>query len=327
MSRLNLILPELAAPLAALDTATLPRLPAFELWLARAARAPLGLHWHRWLAGAAAGSPAGFSSGGVAASALGRTDARHYWLATPVHYVAGIDTLRLHPAGVLRFSDAEQASLAEDFARTFDGSGWELLATGHRDLLLAGPPQQPFDTLDPVSLLGQDPAAGWSRTQAAAPLRRLAAEVEMWLHGHALNHQREAAGQLAATGLWFWGGGAQPAALRARAPGQLWADDAFAQGLWQLLGADAQALPDDLMAAPFVAEDLTVLWPLPGDDAVGALQRLERHWLAPALQQLQRGQRATLCLVAGGCSWTLTRPKLRRFWRRSQPWWLALRAC
>ncbi len=323
MPVLTLILPELAAPSATTDTALLPQLPVLELWLARAHRHPLPDHWHRWLA-TTAGGPllATAAAGGVVAASLGLTETRHYWLATPVHYVAGIDTLRLHPAGLLRLSDAQQGQLAEDFMRVFAGSGWELMITGGRDLLLVGPAQAAFETVDPATLLGRDPAAGWSRAAVATPLRRLAAEVEMWLHEHVVNRQREASGQLPATGLWFWSGGSPSPAVPASAPGVLWADDAYASALWRLLGAGTQAVPVPvgLERAPG-AEDLTVVLSL------DQLQPLESHWLSPALRQLRTGQRGALSLVAAGCCWTLTRMGLRRFWRRPQPWWVGLRAC
>lgn len=321
MPTLTLILPELGSPSATTDTASLPPLPALGLWLARARRQPLPHHWHRWLATTVAGPAlAAGAAGGVVAASLGLADARHYWLATPVHYVAGLDTLRLHPAGLLRLSDAQQGQLARDFMRVFAGSGWELRAAGGRDLLLAGPAQAGFDTVDPATLLGRDPAAGWSRATVAAPLRGLAAEVEMWLHGHAVNAQREAAGQLPAHGLWFWSGGPPSPAAPAAAPGLLWSDDAYTQALWHLLGADTQVVPPGLEGAPDT-QDLTVVL------ALDQLQPLESQWLSPALQQLRAGQRDALRLIAADCCWTLTRMGLRRFWRRPQPWWVGLRAC
>lgn len=327
MSRLTLILPGLAAPFTGTDCSALPRLPALESWLARARRQPLRVHWHSWLAMAAAGvSMDGLSSGGMAAVAMGATDQRHYWLATPVHYVAGLDSLRLHPAGLLHLSDDQQRQLVDDFAKVFAGSGWELLRTGRRDLLLAGRPQPPLPIRDPSAMLGRDPAGGWPRSATAAPLRRLASELELWLHTQSVNVQRQAASELPVNGLWLWGGGALPGAAGQHAVGMLRSDELYSAGLWQWLGGTAQPVPDSLTSLPATREPLTVVLALGGDGPTD-LQRMEGRWLAPALQQLRQGQRSSLCLIAGDCEWTLSRFGSWRIWRRPRPWWEALRAC
>jgi len=53
-------------------------------------------------------------------------------------------------------------------------------------------------------------------------LRRLGAEIEMWLHEHPVNAVRARRGEAPVTGLWLWGGGPSPgneAPTNARASG------------------------------------------------------------------------------------------------------------
>ena len=133
------------------------------------------------------------------------------WLATPVHMVAGLDTVRVHPAGLLRLAAGEQQILQGDFARVFAGSGWSLHATGRRELLLAGPFPQAnaaVRSADPALWLGADPRAGLPSGPGSDSLRRFGAELEMWLHEHPVNLARAGRGLLTVSALWLWGGGA-----------------------------------------------------------------------------------------------------------------------
>ncbi len=57
-----------------------------------------------------------------------------------------------------------------------------------------------------LALSAGDPTPGLARGAAGGTLRRLGAEIEMWLHEHPLNQQRRTGrGQLPVTTLWFWG--------------------------------------------------------------------------------------------------------------------------
>jgi hypothetical protein len=314
-----------------------PRLPALEYWLSRASALPLGAgDWREWLARRAGGAAlASAAPAGIAAAAArvgatsGADDADHYWLATPVHWVAGLDTVRLHPAGLLTLSQPEQQQLAVDFARVFAGSGWALHATGARELLLSGR-QLPGGTLtdDPARWLGVSPKSGMPRGPGAPALRLLATEIEMWLHEHSVNRARVAAGQLDASGLWLWGGGAAYGGAGAGS-GALYADDLYARSVWQLGGGEARGLPSSwtaLQAASALPEDTVIVLSVAGGGPGAGLQALERDWIRPALADWRSGRISVLTLIAGTRRWVLTRAARWRVWRRSRPWWQSL-AC
>ena len=299
-------------------SAALPRLPALERWLARGHRAEQDIDWRAWLLaayGKVGGSP---SLGGVAAAAWlpeTRSD-QHYWLATPIHAVAGLDTVHLHPAGLLYFDDAEQQLLASDFARVFADSGWELHATGRRELLLAGPAIESVPTQDPARWLGARLGAAAPVGSVAVPLRRLAAELEMWLHGHAVNRARLARGQPAATGLWLWGGGAALSLAPPRLP-TLLGDDLVAAALWRLGGGTAQALPDTFSAAPRTGDTVIILRADNGE----ALQAINERWLAPVLAAVRSGALREAQLLVAGQRVLMKRVHSWRAWRRAHAWW------
>ena len=71
-------------------------------------------------------------------------------------------------------------------------------------------------TTEPARCVG----GGWSQRPAAragrAAVRRLGAEIEMWLHWHPVNAARADRGSLPSTALWFWGAERAPRWLRPR---------------------------------------------------------------------------------------------------------------
>jgi len=257
--------------------------------------------------------------------------------------VAGLDTVRVHPAGLLQLSIEEQRVLERDFTPVFAGSGWSLHATGRREMLLAGGAGLEAGEVrshDPALWLGADPRAGLPAGRGAQALRRLGAEMEMWLHEHPVNLARHARGSLSANALWVWGGGVPAIAIQrgavpnATGAAVAWANDLFVDGLARLEGYTLEPLPERWpqatpMHGPWPAELLTVC-ELDAKGGEGALHVLERDWIAPALEHWRAGQGRSATLVAGACAVTLAHRPFRSLWRslrRTRPWWETLLKC
>ena len=318
--------------------AGLPRLPLLETTLARARVTALAPDWRGWLAARSA-SVAGRSltpSATVAAAWPARTAAEpgpgQVWLATPVHYFAGLDSVHLHPAGLLRLDQAEQQRLVDDFAQVFAGSAWELRALGRRELLLSGPAIEASGA-DPGHFAGSDPTPGLPRGEGAGTLRRLGAEMEMWLYEHALNLERSSRGELPVTTFWLWGAGpistapAAPAALAVAAPGaHLYGCDTYAEALWRLQGGAAEALPQAFDAALLEAHaDSVFLYPLLRPEGLtAAFLQLEQRWLPGALRAVRQRRASVLRLLIGQRLYSVRWLDLARFWRARRPWWETL---
>ncbi len=329
-SELILILPDFFPDtLSAPTEQAAPRLVALETLLAKSRRSALPQGWRAWLAQRfAAPEIAALAPAEVVARAwLAPSEAKH-WLATPVHYFAGLDSVHLHPEGLLQLSAQEQAALVADFEFVFADTPWRLHGNGARELLLGGP-RLDADSADPAQFAGLDPSAGLPRGAELATLRRLGVEIEMWLHEHRVNQERRARGELPVTTLWFWG-----ASVPLRAPNagraistaggllRLYGHDTYAQALWQLGGLESASLPANLQGA-LESEASAHLLIVPALDAgtlVDALQRLEVHWLAPALQGLRARRLSAIHLLAGTRSYELRWPHLARFWRARLPW-------
>ncbi len=338
MPRLTLVLRDLYP--ARLDEATraaLPRLPALERWLAQGAAQAAPGGWRKWLwhefgdASQAAAPPASIAGAAVAGAAdAGASADPPLWLATPVHLMAGLDTVRLHPAGLLTLDAGEQAALSVDFARVFAGSGHSLHATGRRELLLAGgAPVAPGNvhSHDPARWLGTEPRNAFPTGDGAQPLRRLGAEMEMWLHEHPVNLARVERGLLQANALWLWGGGA-PALAGGMAVGTpqatAWAEDLYVDGLACLRGVSMAA---GAQRWPAAHGDALAVCELGASPDAPSLLALEREWLAPAFEHWRDGAVQNATLLAGDRAYTLQGPRWRgivRRLRRSRPWWETL---
>ncbi|HEX2791247.1 MAG TPA: hypothetical protein VHN17_12515 [Steroidobacteraceae bacterium] len=316
--------------------AGLPRLPLLETMLTRSRVTALAPDWRGWLA-ARSGSVPGRSltpSATVAAAWQARPEAAagsgQVWLATPVHYFAGLDSVHLHPAGLLRLDGGEQRRLVEDFAQVFAGSPWQLRALGQRELLLSGPAIEASGA-DPAYFAGSDPTAGLPRGAGAGTLRRLGAEMEMWLYEHPLNLERGRRGELPVTTLWLWGAGPDSTAPTAAAPApgataasaRLYGRDTYAEALWRLHGGAAAALPAAFDAALLAAHaDSVFLYPLLQPEGLtAALLQFEQRWLPGALAAVRQRRASVLRLLIGPRAYSVRWIDLARFWRGRRPWW------
>jgi len=312
-------------------------------------RLPAG--WREWLAHwLGRGDLAGVSVAAVAAAAPGsaagdgsrRTsaatgdDGATRWIATPVELVAGLTRVHLERRGIVRLTPQEQTMLAEAFHRTFGGSGVTLQPLSDGQFLAVTPGIAAIDTTEPArcagGLLAVPQGAG------AAPLLKLIAETEMWLHGAALNDARAARGAARVTALWLWG--ATGAALtHGRSPQEASANggrhgataafgsDAFVAGLLALDGRALQRLPERteaLFADPPGERTLVVAelaGELPGEavwSVTAAAAALDRRLIQPALAALRDRSLGRLTLIANDTRIEVGRLSGMKRWRRAR---------
>lgn len=260
----------------------------------------------------------------VAAAALRIPAGRAVCLVAPVHAVAGLHRVHLHAAGVLDMDEDERAELAAGFAGQF-GPELQLKGAG-RQWLVEADCAVAADESDPAEWLG----APLERRPASSPeqrvLRRLGAEVEMWLADLPLNVRRRSRRQLPVNLLWMWGGGRVPSrdAMPAPAATSLHgaAEDAWLAGCAALWGGNVSPLPD---AWPHLgAGNSTVVLPAMPDAA--QLLALESDWFAPALADLRAGRLESLRLRVGRRLHRVRSGPIRRLLRRRRPWWQVLEA-
>ena len=327
MRRLTLILSDLYLPAEAgrAELAGAVSLPSLDWLLQFAAPAQSIDDWRRWLARE-------LQAGGIAQLPAAHLTALHAgvaaprsWFATPVQLEARLDHVRLANRGILHLTAEQSATLSAEFARTF---GPELrLFASDGCLLLQGGPDAAIDTVDPARLLDADIGAALPAGPAAGELRRLGAELEMWLPGTACNEARKRAGQRAIAALWLWGGGASDTSQPRRNMGvaRLYGSDAWLAALAEFVSpVPVRPAPANLAA---LTEDELVgveLTPLSGPQTTG-LTALEQDWFAPARAALARGALGQLTLVANDRVFDIGARAGWKFWRRRVPWGERLR--
>jgi hypothetical protein len=314
------------------ELATEASAPGIEFLARFGDRAPLPEGWRAWTA-QWLGVPqyAGAAPASVAAAALEDAPVDGaVWLATPVHLIAGLTSVHFDRRSVLRLPDTELGELAASFRDTFRGSGFDLRPLGGGELLLIGPQFSPMaTTIEPARLLLTSVAEAISKGGVAPALRRLSAEIEMWLHGHAVNDERARHGDLTVATLWLWGGGAplafRPEAAPREMPDAAFGSDPYIRGLWRLAGGELEPMPVDwtsVMDQPRAQRALAVMevaellhanasWRL-----ADAVAEIDRRLVSPALGALRRGELDRFVLLANDRCLILRRADRWRLWRR-----------
>jgi hypothetical protein len=304
-------------------------------------RERLAAGWRHWLAHwLGRDDLAGVSVAAVAAAALssgagnGARAAATRWIATPVELVAGLTRVHLDRRGLVRLTAEEQAALADAFHRTFAGSGLELQPLRDGQFVAVTPGIAAVATTEPARCAGGELVV--PRGPPAAPLLRLMAEIEMWLHGAALNQARAARGAAPVTGLWLWGAAgtelpAVPERSASTANGgphgatAAFGSDAFVAGLVHLEGCALQPLPERPEAvfrdssAERVLVSAAVAAELSGEEPwalSAAAAVLDRRLIRPALRALKDGLLGRLTLIANDTRLAVGRRSGMKRWRR-----------
>ncbi len=237
------------------------------------------------------------------------------WIAAadPVYLEPRLDHLCLHAlrsagveAGQMRaLINHLQATLASGTQYGFMRLGSYGYLSSKHPVATAGMPTYVVDQQKPDDFLpsGEDTATH----------RNLLSEIEMALHEHEVNLEREASGQLPINSLWLWGGGFAPEQIT-RAQPPLFSDDALLSGYWYSATGVAELWPGNITAcidrsvAGFVAETPEF------DDSPELLESC----LLELREALHSGRLSSLTLLfRDGLRAHIRRSHAVRVWRRS----------
>lgn len=155
-----------------------------------------------------------------------------FGLLTPVHWQLAADHVNLIDPLALELDEGESRALFDAVRSLFESDGW-LLAYGaplrwyaaHASLA-----ELPCASIDRV--IGRDVDLWLTKDRRAREVRRLQNEVQMLLHRHPVNEQREARGALPVNSFWLSGCGVR-----------------------QAVSPDSDVLVDDRLRGPALAED------------------------------------------------------------------------
>ena len=256
----------------------------------------------------------------VAARSVGAAE-RGSWLAAAVHLQAGLDRVHLPARGLLRLDDLEIQRFAAAFNAELGGPDLRLQALPGGAAVLSGLDAPAAITQDPANVLGADVRGAVPRGVEAAPLRALSGEIEMWLHEHPLNLERQRRGELPVSSFWLWGGGEGAAADAAasaslRAVCSFGGSDPWLRALARVVDPSREALAADFMQWQATGADRCIV----AISAVRDLAILRSAWLDPARAALAARRIARLGLWVDGRILTLTSSSNWHYWRPAQHW-------
>lgn len=246
----------------------------------------------------------------VTALGAGLLRDRGCWLqAQFVHLAAGLDHLVLVPLVDAQALDASaQRELQSHLATLVREDGYDWLSAADEHFLYTTASIE-AETCAPEAAARLPLVDAMPRGEHGRNLRRLMTELQMQLHEHPVNQQRERAGLLPANGVWLWGLGAQVINARTQLP-NAFSDDAFVRGLYRSHGQTCQPLPRDgqSLITQAAGEVLLLLH-------CGTLQELDERWLAPLEHAVNTGRIQQLELLLDDMHLTATRWHRWRWWR------------
>jgi hypothetical protein len=249
-------------------------------------------------------------------------------LALPVHVVAGTSRMFMASPGSFVLDAARRDELRRAFNAEFGSTDLQLHAVGSGWLL-----QAPFAAAandgSPESLVGDALAREPAVSTTGRSLRRLGAEIEMWLAALPFNAERERRSEPPINSFWFWSGGTtEGMPAPGHAPGALFTNgepDAWMAGLAHHCGL-AFRHASTWQEVRDTPDAVVILQPpLPGD-AMALMPAWESAWLDPARRDLAARRLPELRLQIGGSTWQLPAPRLARWFRRARPWWQSVQA-
>jgi hypothetical protein len=257
------------------------------------------------------------------------------WLcADPVHLRLHQERLILADGASLGIELAEAAAIVDDFNRQFPDVGVFHVATTDRWYLQLprATDFRDFDVLPLSVVAGRRVARQLPDGPEMRWLRQLLNEVQMVLHRHPANEQREEAERSTINSLWLWGAGVLPPASP-RDFAAIWSESPLARGLGRAAGVPVRPLPDEareLLAAATPGRQLIVLEALQravqyedADAWRAGLLGLEARWFAPLQRALASGRIDHLRLEAptayATLAWESQRGDQWKLWRRPEP--------
>lgn len=281
--------------------------------------------------------------------------AGHWLCADPVHLRFHQERIILADAGAFDLEEVEAeaiiASLNSEFADVGEfhlgtARRWYLrLHDAGREKLANAAVNRNFEPISAVAGRLVDS----EHSDKKAPLTRWLNEVQMFLHGHPTNEQRQREGKPAINSLWLWGVGSLPGTTDAgetQNRGQttvlprglspvfsLSSNNPIAIGLANAAHLPLRPLPSDLagLLADAVpdSEQLVVLDsllpPVLYEDSEGwrrAFEALENNWFAPLRGPLgRRIERLDIIAptIYGELGFSLTSKDRWKFWRKGRP--------
>jgi hypothetical protein len=253
-----------------------------------------------------------FPSAAVIRTALSGQPASGFWLrAQPIHFAAGLDRLTTVPLrGAARMTVAERAALSHTLVDHLQSTGIQLHEGAEGEWLLCSEEPLQVQTVTPEFAAANPHAEILPRGRDAGGLRRLMTEMQMLLHEHPVNTQRQARGLPALNAIWVHGEGIL-SDVKARSLPAACGDDVYLRGIYRLHDQPVKEQPVD--AASLLAQ---VAGPTVAIIDAPDLEQLEAKWLAPLSRALLSSAITKLTLLFDEWRVDTDRGAMFKLWRR-----------
>lgn len=208
-------------------------------------------------------------------------------------------------------SASERSALDPIFAEHLQSTGLELHAANDEWLLRSASPLR-LQTVTPEFAAANPFSEILPRGEDAGPIRRLMTEMQMLLHEHPVNEQRQARGAPAINAVWVHGEGILSDAGSVSLPAG-YGEDPFLRGIYRLHDQPVGAKPAD-------AKSLLAQLHGPTVAVIDApdLDSLETQWLTPLARALLSGAISHLALMFDAWQVIVDRADMFKLWRRER---------
>lgn len=259
--------------------------------------------------------PGNYPSAAVIRTGLTGERASGFWLrAQPIHFAAGLDRLTTVPLrGAARMSAAEREALSPTLVDHLQSTGIQLHDGADGEWLLRSEEPLQVQTVTPEFAAANPHAEILPRGRDASGLRRLMTEMQMLLHEHPVNTQRQARGLPVLNAIWVHGEGILSDVTAKSLPAAC-GDDVYLRGIYRLHDQPVNNEPVD--AATLLAR---VGGPTVAIIDAPDLAQLEAKWLAPLSRALLSGAIAKLTVLFDEWRVDTDRAALFKLWRRELP--------
>ncbi len=130
--------------------------------------------------------------------------------ADPIFLKADRDSATFIAPDQLALTEAEADQLLEALNRFVAEDGFRFFRSGITKWYMSGLGAEALASYPPSFLANRKASTFLPDGDGAAPWRRLMTEIQMLLHTHPVNVQRESAGLIPVNSVWFWGGASLP---------------------------------------------------------------------------------------------------------------------
>jgi len=216
--------------------------------------------------------------------------------ADPISLKADRDSATLLSPDQLDLSDDDAAILIEALNAFVAEDGLTFFTRGPKEWYLSGWSAESLKSYPPSFLANRKASAFLPEGEGSAHWRRLMTEIQMLLHTHPVNQQREQRGLMPINSVWFWGGAPLPQRQDEQQDIRVFSDELQAQSLARQLGITHRPLTEAVLAdqnAGKVVIDLSLIKAWLNDDGQqldSELARIAQQWLQPLSFQVSNGQ-------------------------------------